>query len=78
MKNEPAFPLGYSRTWDTGEREDYYAEGLTKREYFAAAIIQGITASRRQMYSSRDDIIEAVKMADALLAELSKNEGEEK
>ena len=46
--------------------------GLTKREYFAAMAMQGILAR----VSWHADMIsnESVKQADALIAELAKNE----
>lgn len=54
------------------------AMGLTKREYFAAKAIQGILASfpnGMDTKSTHQDIAcEAVNLADALLAELSKED----
>lgn len=44
--------------------------GLTKREYFAAMVIQGLIANGRAFIT--DNIIDAVKIADALIEELNK------
>jgi len=54
------------------------AIGLTKREYFAAMAMQGICASpfapdiKNVSQAMASDVKNAVKMADALLAELKK------
>lgn len=48
-------------------------QGLTKREYFAAAALQGILASPKPMPDNGAVI--AVKMADALILELNKQPG---
>jgi hypothetical protein len=50
-------------------------EGLTKREYFAAMAMQGTMTSS---YSVNTIAEIAVKMADALLAELEKTKQQEK
>ena len=54
-----------------------YGNGLTKREYFAGLAMQGICASPFQPEASgasamQQDAANAVKMADALLAELER------
>ena len=46
------------------------SNGLTKREYFAAMAIQGLLANGRA--SITYNIIDAVKIADALIEELNK------
>lgn len=66
--DEPAFPYG-SGFIITGI-------GLTKREYFAAMAMQGLVAN---LTIGRNEYVEliagtSVKYADALLAELSKDE----
>lgn len=63
--NQPAFPLPDSR-----------ADGLTKREYFAALALAGWYASGRvNINNSRiDDIVDnAVAAADALIKALNDN-----
>ena len=62
----PAFPHG--RPYDT-------AHGLTKREYFAAKALQGLLANPNHDGKFSDFAEDAVKHADALLAELAKTEG---
>ena len=51
--------------------------GLTKRELFAAMAMQGFIANDRFDFTTREIrlVSEAVKCADALLAELAKAEG---
>ena len=44
--------------------------GLTKREYFAALAMQGLIVNGRAFIT--DNIIDAVKIADALIEELNK------
>lgn len=46
------------------------SNGLTKREYFAVMAIQGLLANGRAFIT--DNIIDAVKIADALIEELNK------
>lgn len=46
-------------------------EGLTKREYFAAMAMQGIFSTNRILIDSNIEM--AVKVADALIAELNKD-----
>ncbi len=48
----------------------YIANGLTKREYFAAIALQGLLANDSALITSK--VIDAVKAADALIEELSK------
>lgn len=47
-----------------------HPNGITKREYFAAMAIQGLSANNRTFI--KDNIIDAVKIADALIDELNK------
>ena len=46
--------------------------GLTKRELFAAMMMQGILADANDCSSDTVIAVAAVKIADALIAELSK------
>ena len=65
MKDDPAFPV----TWANDAAAPDL--GLTKRELFAALAMQGLTAFGK--YEEFEDFAhDAVKIADALLAELEK------
>ena len=78
----PAMPLSgdaYSNfavaVCDTNVSYDPECQGLTKREYFAAMAMQGVTSLPK--FDSDPETIEmaakwAVNCADALLSELSK------
>lgn len=81
-KNAPAFPQSVSAN-ETGIylatsaniRDNEEVIGVTKREYFAAKAMQGLLASPS---TSIDEMMvavpyDAVRLADALLAELSKS-----
>jgi hypothetical protein len=62
--------------------EDYLQSGLTKREYFAGIAMQGILSSNTERLAlGRIDIKGYAEMsimaADALLAELDKNENQQ-
>jgi hypothetical protein len=46
--------------------------GLTKREYFAAMLMQGITSNATTRSNPQDIAQASVAAADALLAELAK------
>ena len=54
------------------------AHGLTKREYFAAMAMQGLCANAMTTYRHKDGLYfaanSAVNIADALIAELNKQE----
>lgn len=50
-----------------------WQSGLTKREYFAAVAMQGMIARSHGLYVTTTQFAEqSVKLADALIAELSK------
>lgn len=80
---EPAFP--HHEVWDN-EKPDigWISGGLTKREYFAASVIRGIIEWDAKMNESRPDrsatmrnmVEAAVKLADSLIAELNKPQGD--
>lgn len=55
----------------TGIVNEAHQHGLTKREYFAGLAMQGMAMSDLKFEDMAHD---AVKMADALLAELEKTE----
>lgn len=69
--NEPAFPMDFSR-------EGYKMnEGLTIRQQFAMAAMQGILTTLSGSYDIKRDTAEALAKeaticADALIAELNK------
>lgn len=45
--------------------------GLSKREYFAAIILQGLLAGRGNVHNSSEDIVKSVDMADRLIKHLA-------
>ena len=52
---------------------NYISTGLTKREYFAAMVIQGIISNKDGLDIKIERIVEsAVDIADALIEELNK------
>jgi len=67
----PAAPLTEEQITRSEGGHGY--EGLNKREYFAGLAMQGVlTSDPHQNYSSDSVARQAVCIADALLAELSK------
>lgn len=69
MRNDPAFP--YKWDFANGNMELNY--GLTKREYFAGQIMIGVLSQPQDMSMSNAKMASwAVKVADALIEELSK------
>ncbi len=83
MKDEPAFPKTKSQTGKAFWSDDQYVKrvysvgGLTKREYFAGLAMQGMVA-RGKGYDKNVFVESAIEIADALIAELSKDEELEK
>ena len=68
--DEPAYPT--PDTYDPTNGQVFYGNsGLTKREYFAAMVIQGL-CSDPDMRDAETEAELAVKVADALLKELEK------
>jgi hypothetical protein len=74
----PAYPyqVTYTKTSATGrqyEHTDVYA-GMTLRDYFAAAALQGMLADIQcnAPFSDSDAANDAYKIADAMLAERAK------
>ena len=70
----PAMPVSCSETLCqmTGTVKPEFA-GLTKREQFAMAAMQGLASESGRYHSPGDMAHDAVKLADALLAELEKS-----
>ena len=67
----PAMPSNYQFTEDGEVVETIAANGLTKREHFAGLAMQGLMSADTSFQMSRYEVaFEAVKQADALLAEL--------
>ena len=66
----PAFPL-------ISDEGYIINAGLTKREYFAAMALQGLLGDRK-LGSIQEYAEYAVKLADALIEELSKTKTNEK
>lgn len=76
----PAMPCDVNDLYNATVREDMEWEkaalGLTKREQFAMAAMQGLLSSSVDGQSLRGMAMVAIKCADALLAELDKVGGE--
>jgi hypothetical protein len=72
LPNEQAFPIPASHTVQYGSTRTVY--GMTKREYFAAMVMQGITANMKLGEDSGYQTIAewSVKQADALIEALNK------
>ncbi len=72
MVNSDGFPTagGFFESKAEGE---YESIGLTKREHFAGLAMQGICASG-PVISNKLIVIESLRLADALLAELDKED----
>lgn len=79
--NEPAFPVTLTPEWmDTPS--DNAPDGLTKREYFAAQFLAAFIAADDHQHvalhtgeANNNFEAAAVRMADALIAELEKPPG---
>jgi hypothetical protein len=76
--NESAFPckLGGEHTTNEGYTfSQYESAGLTKRELFAAMAMQGMISfgTEKEVYDETKIPKLAVKIADALIAELEKS-----
>lgn len=80
LGNQPAHPLNGFTVDASGAfcGEIVRAPGLTKRELFAAMAMQGIWSNSdevmTQAWSIQDIALNAVETADALLAELAKEQ----
>lgn len=66
--DEPAFPV---EKWGNAQ---YPVYGLTKREYFACAILAGIWASPSVTDGPEEDAKTAIRYADALISKLKETE----
>jgi hypothetical protein len=60
-RNDAAFPVGYNKN------EHTLLEGMTKREYFAAMIMQGLTTANLEFEDIYQKARTAVAEADALI-----------
>lgn len=69
--NDPAHPTPYTNQDGTIQYDVYL--GLTKREYFTALAIQGLCANVESA-SIADIALSAVKIADALIEALNKED----
>ena len=70
----PAFPTN-THEFETVGREQYVLsyDGMTLRDYFAAAALQGLTKNPNNHWGSRAEAAEDFyKLADAMLAEREK------
>lgn len=75
LGEQPAMPQ--ERLWNSKDNKDWPGIGLTKREDFAKAAMIGLLAHDCSHFSPADLLeegvaVRALKMADALLAELCK------
>lgn len=68
MKNVPAFPFA----WHDVSQYQYTEAGLTKRELFAALILQGMSSIPDSLTSRKMGVSMAVEIADELIKELAK------
>ena len=71
-KNKPAFPRSATGSAETGPI-DKGAEGMTLREHYAGLAMQGMVANHKNDYEPRW----AVAFADALIAELQREDNNE-
>ncbi len=69
--NDPAFPIPAS-----SDLPEAGAVGLTKREYFAVHLFEGVIAKLSVNCTLQDKANYAVEAADALCRALSAGEGE--
>lgn len=60
-----AFPLSYAHAANEGRR--FIANGITKRDLFAAFALAGIAANRDIQHSPKEDSAYAYQYADAML-----------
>lgn len=71
--NDSTVPvIDMTKQQDDGTKEYYTVGGLTKREYFAGLALQGI--AMLQGVTSERTVKIAVELADALIAELNKEQ----
>lgn len=74
--NESAFPIiGHLNPDNEGERFAVYNPGLSKRELFAAMVLQGVLSIDAQR-SYEASALFAVKAADELISQLNASKGE--
>ena len=74
--NEPAFPQESVRCLDCDQHYEPMAGGMTIREHFAAAALQGQLTNEQMQYADPAGLAaNSVQLADALIAELGKGEG---
>ena len=59
----PAFP---------SVAEGYHADGMSQRDYFAAAALTGLMTMRQTHFRPEDDAAYCYRVADAMLAERQK------
>lgn len=75
-KNQPAFARPFSEDRNSGDRPEHYwpSDWLTKREYAAIQLAQGLTTKYNLKEPGDQEIIAkmAIELADSLFTELSK------
>lgn len=73
MKTNPNEPIKtHMGAWNDEKGHTFSGRGLTKREYFAAMIYQGMSAIPDGIMQRKMSAEMAVECADALIAELNK------
>jgi len=74
--DQPAFPYEYFKKVSPHAEGKFAHAGLTKREYFAAMAMQGLIQKWGTAFGDgsvpKAIAMDAIQMADALLAELEK------
>jgi hypothetical protein len=71
--NRPAFPLATEELSDRHQNGIDIEHGLTKREYFAGMALQGLLSNPERVGSIKEATKAAIWFADALIAELEKD-----
>lgn len=83
INDEPAFPVNFANDTEWSmedpfgrtipEHSNSQYVGITKRDYFAAAALQGLLASGKK-YDAEEFALSAFGMADAMIKESNNDE----
>lgn len=76
-KDEPSFPAERLEIDDQGIPVAMQYFGLSKREYTAIKIMQALITNNNPKRTDKEDAKFAIRIADALLAELAKGKKDE-
>ena len=74
--DQPAFPT-HGQTEGDDPRNQILTGGMTLRDYFAAAALQGLLAGRSAIMEPKWYSREAAELADAMIAEREKRDAED-